>query len=270
MPKKLYTLIVFIFIVVACTPSDLKINEDDSEELQQLKAVLKNDPDYVHKILDDHNNSCLHIVSDPAAVDLLVSRSANLMAANDKGFTPISLAVWENKAAIVEALLRNGANPNEKVKYNNTLLHNASYTGFTDIARILIRYGAKVNALGGGDKTPLHYVKNEATARVLILAGAEVNAKDKSGRTPLMESSDPATALMLIERGADVNSLDKSGQTALHRAAIRNKPEIVKILIEHGVDINAKANNGMTALDLIKGKPSWKDVESILIEHDAQ
>lgn len=48
---------------------------------------------------------------------------------------------------MVELLLENGANCNIQDKQERRPLHWASYVGYTDIIRVLIKYGADINCL---------------------------------------------------------------------------------------------------------------------------
>lgn len=72
--------------------------------------------------------------------------------------------------------------------YGDTPLHNAAYSGNTDMVRFLISLGAPVNARDTIGATPLHWAAmadRKETAQILINAGAEVNAGTYQGKTPL-------------------------------------------------------------------------------------
>jgi len=55
---------------------------------------------------------------------------------------------------IVTLLLENGANPNIPGGHNETPLHDAVACNRTAIARLLVSYGADVNARNGRGLTP--------------------------------------------------------------------------------------------------------------------
>jgi ankyrin repeat protein len=70
-----------------------------------------------------------------------------------------------------------------------TLLHAACYDGRPDIAELLIRLGADVNAREVNGRTPLHDAANNGHLGVIdVLArhGASLDARDNGGMTPLM------------------------------------------------------------------------------------
>jgi len=103
------------------------------------------------------------------------------------------------------------------------------FQGTTRITRLLLIYGADVNARGGpSDETALMVAaghKDSAAVRLLVEAGADVNARDAEyGRTALrriiygrarIQPSSVAIARCLLRAGTDVNARDKQGLTLL-------------------------------------------------------
>ena len=65
----------------------------------------------------------------------------------------------------------------------------AAAEGHTDLVRLLIQRGSKVNTRNVSKATPLHYAcrnSREDCAIVLLAAGALANARDTDGNTPLL------------------------------------------------------------------------------------
>jgi len=114
--------------------------------------------------------------------------------------TPLLItATLAGDAAVVEALLRSGAEPDVFDRVRNTPLILASRDGHLDIARLLIEHGADVN-------------------------GADVNWIDGERATPLIlaaHKNHPAVAKLLLEHGADPSTVDDFGETARSYAARR-------------------------------------------------
>jgi len=77
----------------------------------------------------------------------LISKGADVNAKNIAGYTPLYFAVDRNDKFLVMMLLDLSADPNSKLTLTGqTLLHQAAIKGYLDIARILIKHDAEVNA----------------------------------------------------------------------------------------------------------------------------
>jgi ankyrin repeat protein len=147
----------------------------------------------------------------------------------------------------VQSLLKENVDVNSAQGDGHTALHWAAYRDDIDMARLLIRSSAKVDARTRvGDITPLLLAAKNGSAamiEVLVNAGAEVNALNANGTTPLMlaaASGKTAALTILIDHGANPNLRDTTnGQTAAMFAAALGRGEAIKVLAEHGADLNA-------------------------------
>ncbi|WP_161634936.1 ankyrin repeat domain-containing protein [Leptolyngbya sp. Heron Island J] len=87
----------------------------------------------------------------------------------------------------VSQLLQGGIDPN--LVYNtNTALTYAARDGFTEIARLLIDYGADVNWIDGEGVTPLilaSFKGHLELTQLLLEHGADVTVRDQWNRTAL-------------------------------------------------------------------------------------
>lgn len=168
-----------------------------------------------------------------------------------------SAAEREGKQAVVEALIRAGADVNARGGENMTALMWACRSRQDDcgILEALLRAGADVSAADVRGRTALMHAVEQGGRRVeaLMRAGADVNAKDSDGRTTLMLAAEKCkddAVQALVRAGADVNAVDDKHETALMYALSSwGRPEgIVEALIQAGADVNAKDHTGKTAL----------------------
>ncbi|XP_041374672.1 uncharacterized protein LOC121387578 [Gigantopelta aegis] len=150
---------------------------------------------------------------------------------NERGMTPLHIAVGCYSIVAVNELVSNGASVDVEDADGNTPLHKAAHEA-------------------------AHYHSSKLLS-CLVQNGSKVNAKNKLGRTPLMECCTPGYSIfrfmhelpescdslkVLLKHGANLNDTDDCLNTALHYA--------VNYLIKKGAKVNATNNNGRTPLHL--------------------
>jgi ankyrin repeat protein len=119
-------------------------------------------------------------------------RKDNLDVYDEKGFTPLIIAAYNNQAEAVKALLDAGVDSNKADHSGNTALMGVCFKGYADIARLLIERGANINAQHGNGGTALMFAA-------------------MFGRNGIVD--------LLIERGADSTLTDLRGFSAADHAA---------------------------------------------------
>jgi uncharacterized protein len=224
-------------------------------------------------------------MDDLETADLLIRAGANISAANHDGATPLLLGSINGNAAMLEKLMKAGADPNAALtKYGDTALMMTARTGKTDAVKILLDHGAQVNAKETwGDTTALMWAVSElhpAVVKMLIDHGADVNARSKfvpsttgrgfEGTTPVESKSDqPAeehasgllsplmfaaregdleSARLLVAAGADVNAIDGDGKDVLGLAIFNGNYELASFLIDSHAKVNQADAQGFTPL----------------------
>lgn len=113
---------------------------------------------------------------------------------------------------------------------NMTALHYACISGSDAAVRLLLSYGADVNAVNAALSAPLHLACQTGTRYIverLIAAGADVFAQDEGGNTPT------------------------------HVACMHDRQELLEVLVGVGVDpLEGLNKDAMSALDLSLEAPS--------------
>jgi len=109
-------------------------------------------------------------VGDIEQVKSLISKGADVNAMDDRlDGTPLHLATYRGQRQVVELLIANGANVNEKNKLDRTPLHDAIDRGRTEIVELLRKHGAKVEISVGAAKTkPAKSLLESATSKFAI------------------------------------------------------------------------------------------------------
>lgn len=171
-------------------------------------------------------------------VEFLLSAKADPNEALKDGTTPIMIAAERNHPAMIQLLIKNGANVNStRGKTQETPLHMACGVqgGAKAAVQRLLEAKADVHACDVDGRTPLMYsVISPDVAQGLLAASADVNAPDDGGNTALMyacaQNTPPVSVLNLISARANVEVKNERGETALSIAAALNKPDMVNML----------------------------------------
>jgi ankyrin repeat protein len=194
--------------------------------------------------------------------------------------TALFLAVVAQQEAVVEYLLKRGANPNVKSSDTTSALAEATQHGNRTLMTVLIEHGALLNPKGG--VSPLLTavsMKNVDAATVLIEHGARIDEKVPPYSGSLLSAAAGAKWLpgveLFLSLGLAVNEVDQVRQAALHygvlgygsrqltwvktehgEKCIRDEPEeaipVVRRLLEAGADPTLVDGHGFTALDYAK------------------
>lgn len=201
---------------------------------------------------------------DGASVARLASKDSVNVPDGD-GRLPLGLAVAANDPALVDLLLKAGADPDMPDASGNRPLHRAARQGGTDVARRLLEAGADANATGRAGDTPLHLAVSGghvALARLLLSRGAARDRANDAGWTPVMLAQrggvQAIERLLEVERstsGANLTQLEEmqrspamAGWSLLAVAAWTGELDLLRSLLDEGADPNAVDGSGRSAL----------------------
>ncbi len=123
------------------------------------------------------------------------------------------MATKNSHLDVLEKLIKEGANVNERNKYGNIPLHWAASYGRLSIVEELINKGADIDAKNNNGNTPLHWA---------------------------VKSSHLEVAKFLISKHADVNAKNKDSWTSLHFAAAYGNLNIAKFILDEENDVDAR------------------------------
>jgi len=127
----------------------------------------------------------------------------------------------------------------------------------TDVALIRAARSADIGALrvlvdGGADPSMRDDKRGGITPLVAVVTGPELPSLIEAERRPL-EDDAVAAIDFLLDRGADPAMGNDAGSTALHVAALRAYPGVIKRMAERGLDLNVADREGFTPLDYAVG-----------------
>jgi ankyrin repeat protein len=156
--------------------------------------------------------------------------------------------------ALVKKLAARGANLNarmtRKANLNNTRLNEIGATPFmlaaltadVELMKTLVTLGADPSVGNADNSTPL-----------MAAAGLATRSPGEDAGT---ESEVLEAVKLLLDLGADVDAVDKNGETAMHAAAYKNLPQVVRYLSDKGAKIavwNKDDRFGWTPLAIAAG-----------------
>lgn len=153
--------------------------------------------------------------------------------------------------------------------------HEAIVCGKTEAVNEHLRqYKSKgINALSQDGYPPLCLAAlfhQTEIAKLLIKYGADVNlaAKNVSRVTPLQSAiakENYELCTVLLKAGANPNIAQMQNATALHSAVYRGSLTLTKLLVENGAFISTRMYTGETAMSIAKEK-GYQEIVAYLLE----
>jgi len=199
--------------------------------------------------------------ADPAMTVKLLAAGADANMALVSGETPLMQAATRGNLETARALLSAKANPNAKeVNYGQTALMAAISQRHAAVVEELLKRGAEVDLGATSGFTPLMYAAQQGDAaitRMLLGAGAKPSfAQPQFGMTALIIASamvQPDVVDVLLNAGADANAADARGYNPLllvvrdsdHGIDLKGKDDVVRVvksLLAHGANPNFRLN----------------------------
>jgi len=237
---------------------------------KESKVVLAVDAVGDPMIQNNHGETALHVTAieghEAVMFYLLESVAAGSVDPVDprdnKGWTPLRHALWQDHEGIASMLCDVGADPNvtseEEGQEGDTLLHLACLQAREKIAAFLVEHGANVNATSVLSQTPLdlvcanrHLYTDEHILRLLLEKGASTSWVDEDGNTLLhlaARDGDEAKAQLLLEQKVSPNLHNESGERPLHLAAGAGHYKVCDALLRNGAEVIVKDHRGQTPL----------------------
>ncbi|KAJ7291204.1 ankyrin repeat-containing domain protein [Mycena rebaudengoi] len=252
------------------------INSRDSEDKQRMKMAEAATCRLTHVrfLLDNGadvhagNNGALRAAAkagNTEVIQLLLENGANINTAGEDTASALEAAAswdgnpfidsgdsWDEKISkMAEAatrrlthvrfLLDNGADVHAR---NNGALRAASKRGYTEVMQLLLKNGAKINAV------------NEHTGSALEAAASWDgnpdqadfwDSEDKKRKKKAEAAMRRLTHVrLLLDKGADIHA---GNNGALREAAKAGHTEVVQLLLENGANINAADEHTASALE---------------------
>jgi len=288
-------------IIEEINPGDLEITTEDQEtplhiaarhgHTKIVKYLLSKDANTEAK--NKFDETPLHIAirnGHTGIVKLLLHSMAALDATNKKRETALHIATLKNNTAIIKILLdRIPIKKLQKIylekrtKEGLTALHIACYYGKKEAAKLLIAYGADIEAIankknkvqnscdpcggcGCGCDDDDELCEGGGCFSTSCCEGS-CNCKPYgNGETPLMLAvigKHKTIVEFLLSKKANIHATDDHGETVVH---LVTNTEIAKILLDHGANANKENTYGENPL-YTSNNP---EITKLLLAHGAK
>jgi ankyrin repeat protein len=270
------------------------VEKDNLTKAQQILSSEKKDVLNIKGMKNHYRRTFLHLAVIAKRYHLeflklfiehgiLEGEGASIVNARDQSdHTPLYLAVDKGCKNCMAVLIDHHSSLDDE-----DLLVLAIRKGHTECIELLIKKGARVNAINENTSSPLHVAveyKNLQYVEMLIEGGADINATNsylsstnrgistkywRFNLTPLHLAillSWIEGVEFLIVKGGDVNALASQENTALHFAVECKNLDCIKLLIDRGASINAINMFGLTPLHLATQMGWIEGVEFLIVK----
>jgi ankyrin repeat protein len=186
----------------------------------------------------------------------MVEHGADINKQNDKGWSPLYLAV---KHRTVETGTIPVPNADQALPFVKVLLDRGVNVNTRTGSNTEIRNGQRATWLNEAGATPFLRAAlcgDIEVMKLLLAKGADPNINTDDGTTPLMaaagvgysdgfihdisEETTIGAMRLILDLGADVNAQNKRGLTALHGAAHKANLAEIQLLVDRGADLGIK------------------------------
>ncbi len=283
-----------------------------NNDLSKVKTLVEKDVSIIN-LKDKSGNTLLHEAAYGGSltiVEFLIFKGADINSGNTVLDTPLHLAISNGRDDVAILLIEKGADLNKQNNRGTTPLHETAYSNNKMIAELLISKGVDLEIKNKSNYTPLAALtrsnSNFEVAEVLVRNGANINAPWTDGSTPLyyaaLYSDDRIIDLLLdhkadfdttqnlrymiyatasrghlrlfktiVDRCGDALFKDENNNRALMRNAIfGNSLDIVKILQSKNILLDVSPSiTGATPLHSIAAKPEALEMIEFLVENGA-
>ncbi|KAG8193126.1 hypothetical protein JTE90_004950 [Oedothorax gibbosus] len=213
---------------------DVNISDDTTQSAALHIATQNGFSDMIHILLDNGAYYNATTIRNDSALDIAKwhdhKKAAKLLEMTDKFFH----GVKQNKVSETERCLEEGAVVNVKNCDNVTPLHFASWKGYDDIVKILLKYKANPNVTGKSGSTPLHYAcryNHLNIVKSLLLHKAAYNAPCCNLKTPLDFASGPKVKKLLNLINESFQSVRNGDIKIISRLKRIKDKDILKIVM---------------------------------------
>ncbi|MBI3220748.1 MAG: ankyrin repeat domain-containing protein [Bacteroidetes bacterium] len=192
---------------------------------------------------------------------------------NDKGLTPVWIAVFKNDTTSLRLLMKYKANINFLEKKGIHPIMIGCLANSIESVKILLDNGVDVNWKSSATKNqqPIRFASQGGSVKLiklLLARGADMESTPDDKVTPLLAAIHAMKydiVKFYFESGANVNVIGRDGECVIHEAIKTKNPMMVKLALEYKAPVDIKDPNGKTTLKLAKESEN-SEIKSMIKE----
>lgn len=197
---------------------------------------------------------------DYVKVEKLLQEGTATEQYNDKGLTPVWIAVYKNDTVALNLLLKHKADINFLEKKGAHPIMIGCLANSYESVKILLENGADVNWKSPAirNQQPIRFASQGGSLKLIKLLlshGADIESTPDDKGTPLLAALHAKKfdiAEFYFLSGANVNVIGRDGETIIHEAIKTGNPDMVRLSIKYKAPLDIKDPSGKTTLQLAK------------------
>jgi ankyrin repeat protein len=212
---------------------------------------------------------------DLLSLQKLKEEGVDLDSRDEKGRTPLMLAIQTGRLPLVEYLLENSPSIHSVDSEDKTALHYAVLSGRMDILERVLNYKPYLEAKENRNLSPIGlciFTKNFKCVELLHQAGAKLNSFQTFQYYPLLHyaflNRQESILKYLMEASPNLEMKDAEGLTLIHKIVQSGDVNFLKLLSQYKLNLEIKNSNGESPLVFALEKKLFS-IGEILLEMGA-
>lgn len=208
-------------------------------------------------------------------IDMLIQHGADQLISDPENSSYLHLAITSNNADAITFFANNDLLINRKNNAETAPLHLATLYGRKDYIKILLTNPtADTNIQNNQGTTPFAIaVKLDLTDIIdfFIAHKVNINKQDNDGLSPIAHAASKGNLALVKKlhgRGASLFTCAHNGDTLMHNATKAENPQVIDYLEKNGLSTHAKNNNGETPFVVAAACGKLANVQRLLTEDD--
>ncbi|XP_061162318.1 protein phosphatase 1 regulatory subunit 16A-like isoform X2 [Saccostrea echinata] len=180
--------------------------------------------------------------NDLEDVKRLLSAGVNPDVTNEDGLTALHQCCIDDNEEMLKLLLEFGASVNARDTELWTPLHAAATCGHVHLCRYLIDKGAELLAVNADGNMPYDICEDEVTLDYIEteMAKRGITQEDIDETRLIPEKQMLNDLKQIAKRGGDLEFINSEGATPLHIAAANGYQEVAEFLLDHHVSVDRR------------------------------